>query len=79
MGHGMTILPIIAVTEYLARKRLSAAPLSHPAIERKLALATSAVRPISTPLRHVLTQLTQCIRSSITEGEWLAARWLGNS
>ena len=77
MGHGLTILPVIGVADDLANKRFSAAPLSQPAIERKVVLATSAVRKMSAPLRYVLGELSLSIKASVQGGQWTAAEWLG--
>lgn len=77
-GHGLTILPAIAVADDLARKRFTAAPLSNPTITRKIVLALPTNRPTSQPVRRVVQELVQCIKGATERGDWLEARWLAD-
>lgn len=75
-GHGVTVLPSIAVVDDVARGLLSAAPLSEPAIQRKVVLAVPTTRQASAPVRCTVPLLVECMKRAIDQGEWPAARWL---
>ena len=77
-GHGLTILPSIAVADDLARGSASAAPLRNPKITRTIVLALAANRTVSRPVRCTLDVLVQCIKDTMERGTWFDARWLGN-
>jgi DNA-binding transcriptional LysR family regulator len=77
-GHGMTILPSIAVVDDIARELLSAAPLTEPALMRKIVLALPGNRVTANPVRSVVTLLVDTMRDAIVRGDWPAARWLGD-
>lgn len=74
-GHGVTILPLIAVVDELAAGSLHAARLADPLITRKLALAVSASRQLSVPVQHAITELTQCMQEAIESKQWPEAVW----
>ena len=74
-GHGLTILPLIAVASEVSNGLLSAARLADPIITRKLALASCATRPLSTPVQHAVTELLECMREAIELEQWPEAIW----
>jgi len=76
-GHGFTVLPPIAVADELARKLLSAAPLSEPAITRTIVLALPAGREVGAHVRRVVELMVDRVRSAVEEGAWPEARWIG--
>lgn len=75
-GHGMTILPRIAVAEDIERKLLVAAPLTEPALTRTIVLALPGNRATSTPARCVVALLEGCMHDAVKRGAWPAARWV---
>ncbi|MGE5098271.1 MAG: LysR substrate-binding domain-containing protein [Betaproteobacteria bacterium] len=77
-GHGLTILPAIAVAEDVAQKRLTAAPVCDPRITRAIALALPANRVVRPPVRCVAELLVDCVKAAARDGTWLDARWLGS-
>lgn len=77
-GHGLTILPTIAIVDDLARGILTAAPLVEPTLMRKIVLALSASRPTTKPVRCVVEALLECMKDVVHRGDWLAARWIGD-
>ena len=56
-GHAYTLLPMMAVKEELARRKLGAARLVKPAIPRTIALALTTQRPLSRAARHVASRI----------------------
>ena len=76
-GHGLTILPAIAVADDVARKLASAAPLTDPKITRTIVLALPANRAVGQHVRHAVDLLVQCVKEATERGEWFEARWLG--
>jgi len=76
-GHGFTVLPPIAVADELARKLLSAAPLSEPAITRTIVLALPASREVGAHVRRVVELMVDRVRSAVERGAWPEARWVG--
>ncbi|PLC51363.1 LysR family transcriptional regulator [Pollutimonas subterranea] len=77
-GHGLTILPTIAVVDDLARGILTAAPLAEPTLMRKIVLAVPANRHTTTPVRCVVEILVESMKDTVHRGDWLGARWLGD-
>ncbi|GAO21505.1 transcriptional regulator [Alicycliphilus sp. B1] len=77
-GHGLTILPPIAVAEDLRTHRLSGAPIADPPITRTIVLALPTNRPTGQPVRLAVELLVQVTRHAIDSGSWLEGRWLGN-
>ncbi|MFM7008500.1 MAG: LysR substrate-binding domain-containing protein, partial [Betaproteobacteria bacterium] len=74
-GHGLTILPLIAVAGEVTAGTLHAARLADPLITRKLALAVSASRQLSVPVQHAVTELIQCMQDAIESKRWPEAIW----
>ena len=77
-GHGWTILPPIAFADELARRTVSAAPLSEPQITRTIVLALPANRPSGPHVRRTAELLVDCAESGVKRGAWLEAKWLGS-
>lgn len=75
-GHGITILPTIAVAEDIAKNILAAAPLVEPSLNRKIVLALPSNRSTPSSVHCVVSALVQCMKESIQHGDWPAARWL---
>ncbi|MEO7852448.1 MAG: LysR substrate-binding domain-containing protein [Rubrivivax sp.] len=76
-GHGLTILPAIAVADEIARKLLRAAPLKEPTIKRTIVLGLPSNRPIASPVRCAVSTLIRCVKEVIDRGDWLEGRWVG--
>ena len=76
-GHGLTILPAIAVADDVARKLASAAPLSEPRILRTIVLALPTNRAIGPHIRRAADLLMQCVKDAVERGAWFERRWLG--
>lgn len=76
-GHGLTILPAIAVADDLTRGTLVAAPLVEPDIVRKIILSLPATRPSSRPVQIVANKLEECMRAAVRAGHWPTAKWIG--
>ncbi len=75
-GHGLTILPAIAIAEELARKQVTAAPLCDPKITRTVVLALPANRAVGQHVRRTIEVLVECVKNAVTRGDWIEARWL---
>jgi DNA-binding transcriptional LysR family regulator len=75
-GHGLTILPPIAVADDLRSGRLSGAPLAEPAIHRTIVLALPTDRPTGPHVRCVVDLLVAGARHAVEGGTWLEGRWL---
>ena len=75
-GHGLTILPPIAVAEDLAQGRLSGAPISDPDITRTIVLALPSNRPTGRHIRSVVNILVQEMQRAARSGLWPESRWL---
>ncbi|MDZ5457952.1 LysR family transcriptional regulator [Azohydromonas lata] len=75
-GHGLTILPSIAVAEDIARGLLNAAPLTQPTLLRKIVLALPTNRQTTLPVRCVVELLVETMREAVDRKHWPAARWL---
>lgn len=76
-GRGWTVLPIIAIADDIARGLLSAAPLSEPAVLRKIVLAAPANRQATNSVRCVVATLVDCMRDAVHHNRWPTAIWLG--
>lgn len=76
-GHGLTILPPIAVADDLGTGQLSGAPLAQPAIKRTIVLALPAHRPTGPHVRCAVDLLIEGAKSAVETGVWLEGRWLG--
>jgi DNA-binding transcriptional LysR family regulator len=75
-GHGLTILPPIAVQDELKAGQLKGAPLCDPALTRTIVLALPANRPIGQHVRCAVDLLTQCAQTAVESGVWLKGKWL---
>jgi len=77
-GHGLTILPSIAVADDLTNGLFSAAPLSDTELQRKIVLALPSTRRIATSVRCVVDTLLEEMKSAAGKGSWSAARWIAD-
>jgi DNA-binding transcriptional LysR family regulator len=75
-GHGLTILPPIAIVEELARKQVTAAPLCNPKITRTIVLALPAHRAVGPHVRRAVELLIGCAKNAVASGDWPEARWI---
>jgi DNA-binding transcriptional LysR family regulator len=75
-GHGLTILPIIAVIDEVARGLLSAAPLTAPEVNRKILLALPNTSHIPQSVRCVAAAISEEVRDTVRRGDWPGAQWL---
>lgn len=75
-GHGLSILPPLAVTDDLKSKQLGGAPLSSPSISRTIVLATPTNRPTGQHVAFAVNCLTACVKDAVTSGKWLEGKWL---
>lgn len=76
-GHGLTILPAIAVADDVARGKLAAAPLADPPLMRKIVLALPTNRNTTAPVRCVVGLLERLMKDAVQSGVWPSAHWLG--
>ena len=76
-GHGLTILPPIAVAEDLQARKLSGAPLADPPVARTIVLAMPANRPTGRHVRCAVELLVKEAREAVESGAWPEGRWLG--
>jgi DNA-binding transcriptional LysR family regulator len=76
-GHGLTILPPIAVAEDLQTGKLSGAPLADPPVARTIVLALPANRPSGRHVRCAVDLLIEQARRAVESGAWPQGRWLG--
>lgn len=77
-GHGLTVLPPIAVADDLAQGRLSGTPISDPDITRTIVLGLPANRSTGRHIRSVLQILTDEMHLAIEKGIWMEGRWLAD-
>jgi len=61
-GHGLTVLPPIAIADELERGTI--------------VLALPGNRAVGAHVRHTVDLLVACVRSAVEKGKWLEARWL---
>jgi LysR family transcriptional regulator, nitrogen assimilation regulatory protein len=76
-GHGLTILPPIAVAEDLRTGQLSGAPLKEPSIDRTIVLALPTNRQTGQHVRCAVDALVAQAKSAVQAGAWMEGRWLG--
>jgi len=76
-GHGLTILPPIAVADDLRTGLLSGAPLAEPAIKRTIVLALPTNRPTGHAVRCAVDLLVTGARTAVESGVWVEGHWLG--
>lgn len=75
-GHGLTILPPIAVADDLRAKLLTGAPLDDPAITRTIVLGLPSSRPTVRHVRCAVDVLIGVVKEKIEGGAWPQGRWL---
>ena len=76
-GHGVTLLPAIAVADDLRHRRLTGAPLARPGISRTIMLAQPVRRQTARHVRCATGLFVQVTRHAIDAGAWPEGRWLG--
>lgn len=76
-GHGLTILPPIAVADDLRRRKLKGAPLTDPDITRTIVLALPTNRPTARAVRCTVDLLVDEAQRAVSSGTWLEGRWRG--
>jgi DNA-binding transcriptional LysR family regulator len=76
-GHGLTILPPIAVVEDLRSRKLSGAPLSDPPVSRTIVLALPTARPTGRHVRCAVNLLVEKAKQAVDSGAWPHGLWLG--
>lgn len=69
-GHGWTILPLAAIHDDIAARRLTAAPLVDPAPVRRLVLSYPADRPVPRLARFAGTAIADIVRERVESGIW---------
>lgn len=77
-GHGLTVLPAIATVDDIAHCLLAAAPLTEPALTRRIVLALPTHRQTTAPVRCVVSALVQCMKEAAQCGNWTGAQWRGD-
>lgn len=75
-GHGLTILPPIAVAEDLSAGKLVGAPIDNPPIRRKIMLALPANRTTGRHIHCAVEVLKEEVFKAIDAGAWLEGRRL---
>ncbi|SAI57546.1 LysR family regulatory protein [Bordetella ansorpii] len=73
-GVAYTVLPGVAIADFLARGDLAIAPLDHPALQRRISLATTVTRRNSVAVRHVCDLLRENVQKLVRAGRWPGAR-----
>ncbi|MBV7483305.1 LysR family transcriptional regulator [Bordetella sp. BOR01] len=76
-GHGLTILPPIAVADDLRKHQLKGAPLADPDITRTIVLALPTNRPTTRAVRCTVDVLVGEARKAVASGAWMEGRWRG--
>lgn len=76
-GHGLTILPPIAVAEDLQAGKLSGAPLADPLVARTIVLALPSNRLCGRHVHRAVDVLVREARRAVESGAWPEGRWLG--
>jgi LysR family transcriptional regulator, nitrogen assimilation regulatory protein len=77
-GHGLTILPPIAVADDIRAKILLGAPIARPELKRTIVLATPTNRAIGRHVRCAVEVLLSCTRSAVDAGAWMEGTWIGD-
>lgn len=77
-GLGFTILPSISIVDDVTKGVLEAAPLADLELSRTIVLALSSARNTTSSVRCVVNELVQCIKKSIKNGNWSAAKWIAD-
>jgi LysR family transcriptional regulator, nitrogen assimilation regulatory protein len=76
-GHGLTILPPIAVADDIRAGQLSGTPLANPTIKRTIVLALPSGKATGPHVRCAVDLLIECAKAAVEGGAWLEGRWLG--
>lgn len=76
-GHGLTILPTIAVADDLRSRKLKGAPLARPGISRTIVLALPVYRKTARHVRCAVDLLMEQTRRAVKVDAWPQGRWLG--
>lgn len=76
-GHGLTILPPIAVADDLRSRKLRGAPIKEPGISRTIVLALPLNRATGQHVRCAVDLLVQVAQRAIDTGAWPEGRWIG--
>lgn len=69
-GHGWTILPLAAIHDDIAARRLTAAPLVDPAPARRLVLSYPADRPVPRLARFAGKAIADIVSERVESGVW---------
>lgn len=75
-GHGLTILPPMAVADDLKAGKLVGAPLCGPVLTRTIVLGISTQHAIRKHVRCTIELLIACAKRAVEDGVWLQGRWL---
>lgn len=75
-GHGLTILPPIAVADDLHARRLSGAPLAKPEISRTIALGLPKNRATGQHVRRTIELLSREMKRAVDSRTWLEGKWI---
>ncbi len=76
-GHGLTILPAVAVRRDVQLGSLTAAPLGEPPVCRTVALALPAARIPNRVVQRTTELLLEALRTTVAAGEWSGSTWMG--
>lgn len=77
-GHGVTILPPIAVAQELRSGQLCGAPLVDPPLVRTIVLALPANRLTGQHVLRTVELLSELMQQAVVSGAWPQGRWLGS-
>jgi len=77
-GLAWTILPALAIADDVARGTLTAAPLTGPAISRKIVLALPKNTRQSPAVGVVADLLVTEMAAAVQRGDWPSAKWLAS-
>ncbi|MGF6534068.1 LysR family nitrogen assimilation transcriptional regulator [Paraburkholderia sp. GAS206C] len=78
-GHGVTILPRVAVIDDVADGKLTCTSLIQPNLLRRLVLAQSSTRQATKATACVAAALTRCMQDAVSRGNWPGARWISEA
>lgn len=75
-GHGLTILPPIAVAPDLASGQLAGAPFAAPGISRTIVLSVPTNRSTARHVQCAIDVLMQVAEQAIRGGAWPEGKWI---
>ncbi|MDZ5457941.1 LysR substrate-binding domain-containing protein [Azohydromonas lata] len=75
-GIGSTILPLAAVAEEVAAKRLRASAIADASMTRRVVLAVNLTRPATRAAAAVASLATELIHDMVRSGSW-PGHWIG--